>query len=122
PGAAAADIGVRHRALPTDGRRYPFPSRLRIYACDYLRTRVFLRHRFLAGQPGEEKFPGPWQYRLDDGDADYGFSVPADPQLDPGAARQILLSRSLRLPAHAGGVRSRAELGNGPRRHAGIRG
>ena len=44
--------------------------------------------------------------------------VPADPQLDSGAARQVFLPRPLRLPPHAGGVRARAELGNRPGHHA----
>ena len=40
--------------------------------------------------------------------------VPADPQLDSGAAGPAFLPRPLRLPPHAGGVRPRAELGNRP--------
>ena len=52
------------------------------------------------------------------GHADGGVPVPAGAQLDSGTARPLLLSRPLRLPAHAGRVRARAELGNRSRRHA----
>ena len=78
----------------------------------------FLRHRLLAGQPGQAELQGPGQYRPDDGHADHRVPVPAHPQLDPGAAGPALLPRPLRLPPHAGGVRPRAEFGDRSGHHA----
>ena len=50
------------------------------------------------------------------------FLFQPDSQLDSGAAGQALLPRPLRLPAHAGGVRPRAEFGDGSGHHARQRG
>ena len=67
---------------------------------------------FSLGSLVQAELPGPGQHRPDDRDADRRVPVPADPQLDSGAAGPPLLPRPLRLPPHAGRVRPRAELGN----------
>ena len=76
---------------------------------------------FGVGQSGQPELQGPGEYRPDDRDADHGIPVPADPQLDSGAAGQALLPGPLRLPAHAGGVRPRTGLGDRSGRDAGQR-
>ena len=116
--ADPAHPGLRHRALPADGRGHHLPPRLRLHAGHALRAGGVLRHRLLAGQPGAEELQGSGQHRADHGHADRGVPVPAHPQLDSGAARPVLLSRPLRLPAHPGGVRPRAQLGDRPGPHA----
>ncbi len=113
-----ADSGLCHRAVPPDGRRHPVPARVCVYAGHAVRAGGFLRHHFLARQPGAEKLPGPGQHRADHRHAGGGVPVPADPQLDPGAAGPVLLPRPIRLPPHAGRVRARAEHGNRSRDHA----
>ena len=55
---------------------------------------------------------------IDHRHADHRLPVPADPQLDSGAAGQVLLPRPLRLPPHAGRIRARTEFRDGSRPHA----
>ena len=49
-GADPADAGLRHRALPADGRGHHFPPRLCLHAGHDLRAGGLLRARVLAGQ------------------------------------------------------------------------
>ncbi len=61
-GAGSADAGLRHRALPADGRGHHFPPRLRLHAGYNLRAGGLLRAGVFAGQPGAED-SGPRQHR-----------------------------------------------------------
>src|SRR5262249_19505022 len=116
--ASAADTGLRHRALPPDGRRYPLPARIRLYAGDAVRARRFLRHRFLASQPGATELQRSGAGRPGGDHAARGVLVPAGADLDSGTAGSLFLSRPLRLPADPGGICTGTELGDQPRRHA----
>src|SRR5947209_6612309 len=96
-GAGALDAGLRHRALPADGRRHPLPPRVRLYAGNSLRAGRLLWNRFLPGQPDTEEFQGP-AAKLAGRYHAYGrVPVPARAHLDSGTAGPLLLSRPLRL-------------------------
>ncbi len=85
--ADPADLGVCDSALPADGRRHHFPGRLRLHAGDAGGAGDFLRPDFLGHQRRQH------HQRHGDGraDPDRGVRVPADSQLDSGAARPVLL-------------------------------
>ena len=59
-GADPADAGLRHRALPADGRGHHFPPRLFLHAGHAVRAGGLLRHCLLAGQPGEAVVSRTW--------------------------------------------------------------
>ena len=84
--ADSAHVGLRDSAVPADGRRPDFPGRLCIHARDARGAGDFLHADFRGEQRGRSE-------RNDDGraDSDRGVSVPADSQLDSGAARPVLL-------------------------------
>ena len=117
-GADSADPGLRHRALPADGRGHHLPPRLCLHAGDDLRAGGVLRHWSFRSAGWCRRTSRSGQYRRDDRHADRRLPLPAHPQLDPGVARPALLPRPLRLPPHAGGVRPRTELRDRPGRHA----
>ena len=77
---------------------------------------------FSLGSLVQKNFKDLGNTGLIDGHADRGVPVPADPQLDSGAAGPVLLPRPLRLPPHPGRVRPRTEFGDRSGHHAGLGG
>ena len=79
-------LGVRHRALPPDGRGHHLPARLRLHPGHHLRAGRLLRPDFLGGRPG-----GHRSHRGRRPDPDRGLRLPAHPQVDPGNAGPLRL-------------------------------